>query len=240
VSFCIEASDGVTAVSESLKADTIRELGISKEIRVIPNFLDCSIHRRVDAGWVRDRVIGDTEGKILIHVSNFRPIKRTMAVVDLFARVTRDVSAHLLMVGDGPERDATARFAATVGVADRVHFVGEQEEVRPLLSIADVFLLPSAQESFGLAALEAMACKVPVVASRVGGLPEVIQHGVNGFLHPPDDLDAMARSALELLTDEALHDRVAAAALETVEVKFSGQRIVPLYEQYYEEVLHRS
>ena len=239
VSFCIEASDGVTAVSESLKADTMRELGITKDIRVIPNFLDCSIHRRVDAEWVRERVIGDPAGKVLIHVSNFRPVKRTLAVVDLFARITWEVPSHLLMVGDGPDRDAAARLAIELGVADRVHFVGEQEEVRPLLSIADVFLLPSAQESFGLAALEAMACRVPVVASRVGGLPEVIEHGTNGFLYPPEDLDAMARSTIDLLTKPDLHERVAAAALKTVEVKFCGQRIVPLYERYYEEVLHR-
>ena len=237
VAFCIEQSDGVTAVSESLKRDTYRELGITKDIRVIPNFLDCSVHRRVDAEWVRERVIGDPAGKVLIHVSNFRPVKRATAVVDVFARVTKEVPAHLLMVGDGPDRDNAARFAAELGVSERVHFLGEQDEVRSLLSIADVFLLPSAQESFGLAALEAMACEVPVVASSVGGLPEVIQHGVNGFLHPLDDLDAMAQSAVRLLTDPALHRRVAAAALETVQVKFCDQKIVLLYEGYYEEVL---
>ena len=237
VAFCIEQSDGVTAVSESLKRDTYRELGITKDIRVIPNFLDCSVHRRVDAEWVRERVIGEPAGKVLIHVSNFRPVKRATAVVDVFARVTKEVPAHLLMVGDGPDRDNAARFAAELGVSERVHFLGEQDEVRSLLSIADVFLLPSAQESFGLAALEAMACEVPVVASSVGGLPEVIQHGVNGFLHPLDDLDAMAQSAVRLLTDPALHRRVAAAALETVQVKFCDQKIVLLYEGYYEEVL---
>jgi N-acetyl-alpha-D-glucosaminyl L-malate synthase BshA len=240
VSFCIEESDGVTAVSESLRTDTIRELRITKEIRVIPNFLDCSLHRRVDAEWVRERIIGAPAGKVLVHVSNFRPVKRTTAVVELFARVNRAVPAHLLMVGDGPERDAAARRADELGIGDVVHFVGEQDEVRSLLSIADVFLLPSAQESFGLAALEAMACQVPVIASRVGGLPEVIQHGENGFLHAPDDLDGMARSAIDLLEDAALHQRVAAAALATVQVKFCGQKIVPMYERYYEEVLRRS
>ncbi|MCC7417127.1 MAG: N-acetyl-alpha-D-glucosaminyl L-malate synthase BshA [Acidobacteria bacterium] len=240
VAFCIEQSDGVTAVSESLKRDTYRELGITKDIRVIPNFLDCSTHRRVDAEWVRQRVIGDPAGKVLVHVSNFRPVKRVAAVVDVFARVDRLVPAHLLMVGDGPDRDLAARYAAELGVADRVHFLGEQDEVRSLLSIADVFLLPSAQESFGLAALEAMACEVPVVASNVGGLPEVIEHGVNGFLHPPAEHGAMARSAAELLADRALHRRVAAAALETVQVRFCDGKIVPLYEDYYEEVLKAS
>ena len=239
VAFCIEQSDGVTAVSESLKQDTYRELGITKDIRVIPNFLDCSLHRRVDAEWLRDRLIGAQTTKVLIHVSNFRPVKRTTAVIDVFARVCRDVPAHLLMVGDGPDRDSAARLAAELGVADRVHFLGEQDDVRPLLSIAAAFLLPSAQESFGLAALEAMACEVPVVASRVGGLPEVIEHGVNGFLHPPDDLEAMSRSIIGLFTDRSLHHRVAAAGLETVHQKFCGQKIVPLYESYYGEVLAR-
>ena len=237
VSFCIEASDGVTAVSASLKADTIRELGITREIRVIPNFLDCSLHHRVNAEWVRERVIGEPAGRVLIHVSNFRPVKRTTAVVELFARINKAVPSHLLMVGDGPERDDAFRLAGALGVGDCVHFVGEQDEVRSLLSIADVFLLPSAQESFGLAALEAMACEVPVIASRVGGLPEVIQHGENGFLHAPHDLDGMAASAIGLLKDPALHRRVAAAALDTVHVRFCGQKIVPLYERYYEEVL---
>ena len=240
VAFCIEQSDGVTAVSESLKRDTYRELGISKDIRVIPNFLDCSMHRRVEAAWVRDRIIGDPKGKVLIHVSNFRPVKRTTEVVDVFARVTRQVPAYLLMVGDGPDRDVAARHAADLGVGDRVHFVGEQDEVRSLLSISDVFLLPSAQESFGLAALEAMACEVPVVASCVGGLPEVIEHGVTGYLHPPDDVEGMARSAVELLTTPLLHRKMAAAALLAVQVKFCDQKIVPLYESYYEEVLAAS
>lgn len=239
VAFCIEESDGVTAVSESLKQDTYRELGISKDIRVIPNFLDCSVHRRVDAERLRERLIGDPAAKVLIHVSNFRAVKRATAVVEVFARVSRQVTAHLLMVGDGPDRDSAARLAEERGVADRVHFLGEQDEVGPLLSIADVFLLPSAQESFGLAALEAMACEVPVVASRVGGLPEVIEHGANGFLHAQDDLEGMARSAVALLRDDALRRRVAAAALETVHVKFCGQKIVPLYESYYGEVLAR-
>jgi N-acetyl-alpha-D-glucosaminyl L-malate synthase BshA len=237
VAFCIEQSDGVTAVSEKLKEDTYRELSITKDIRVIPNFLDCSAHRRVEAGAVRERLIGDPAAKVLIHVSNFRPVKRVTAVVDIFDRVSRHVNAHLLLVGDGPEMNNATWLARQRGIEDRVHFLGEQDQVAQLLSIADVFLLPSAQESFGLAALEAMACEVPVVASRVGGLPEVIDSGVNGFLHPVEDSEAMAQSAIRLLTDDALHARVAAAAYQTVHTKFCGQKIVPLYEQYYEDVL---
>ena len=239
VAFCIDQSDGVTAVSESLRADTCRELAVTSDIRVIPNFLNCAVHHRVEASSVRDRLIGDKAAKIAIHVSNFRPVKRVTAVIEIFERICREVSTHLLMVGDGPELDAASRLASERGLADRVHFLGEQDQVLPLLSIADVFLLPSAQESFGLAALEAMACEVPVVASNVGGLPEVIDHGRNGFLHPPGDLDGMARSAVALLTDPVLHRRVAAAALEKVSSRFCEEMIVPLYEAFYEEVLAR-
>ena len=240
VAFSIEQSDGVTAVSESLKADTIRELAPKKDIRVIPNFLDCAAHRRVDAGPVRDRLIGDPAAKVLIHVSNFRPVKRVTAVVKVFERVCRQAPAHLLMVGGGPDLDKATRLVGELGLADRVHFLGEQDQVLPLLSIYDVFLLPSAQESFGLAALEAMACKVPVVASRVGGLPEVIEHGRDGFLYAPDDLEGMAQSAVALLTDRGLNQRIGDAARQTVKAKFCGENIVPRYEAYYEETLARS
>jgi N-acetyl-alpha-D-glucosaminyl L-malate synthase BshA len=240
VAFCIEQSDGVTAVSDSLKADTYRELAVKTDIRVIPNFLNCASHFRVDAQAVKIRLIGDASAKVLIHVSNFRPVKRVAAVVEIFGRVRRWVpSAHLLMVGDGPELDTAARLARERGLSDRVHFLGAQDQVQQLLSIADVFLLPSAQESFGLAALEAMACEVPVVASRVGGLPEVIDHGVNGFLHAPTELDQMAASAVSLLTDAALQQRMGEAAKNTVHTRFCSDAIVPLYERYYEEVRAR-
>jgi N-acetyl-alpha-D-glucosaminyl L-malate synthase BshA len=237
VAFCIEQSDGVTAVSESLRADTCRELAVTTDIRVIPNFLNCAVHHRVEASAIRARLIGDNATKIAIHVSNFRPVKRVNAVIEIFERICREVSTHLLMVGDGPELDRASRLASERGLEGRVHFLGEQDQVLPLLSIADVFLLPSAQESFGLAALEAMACEVPVVASNVGGLPEVIDHGRNGFLHPLADFDGMARSAVALLTDSVLHRQIAAAALAKVSTSFCEEKIVPLYEGFYEEVL---
>ena len=166
-------------------------------------------------------------------------MKRVPAVVEVFARICREVPAHLLMVGDGPDLDKAVRLVRKHGLEDRVHFLGEQDQVLPLLSMADVFLLPSVQESFGLAALEAMACEVPIVASRVGGLPEVIEDGRDGFLHLPDELDEMAASCVRLLTDEALHRRMATAARETVSAKFRAERIVPQYEAFYEEVLSR-
>lgn len=236
VAFCIEQSDGVTAVSQSLKADTQRQLGITRDIRVIFNFLDCSVHRRVHVPALRSRFATDSE-KIVIHVSNFRPVKRVTAVIDIFERICREVPARLLMVGDGPDVGEAAQRARSLGVSDSVHFLGEQDQVQPLLSISDVFLLPSTQESFGLAALEAMACEVPVVASRVGGLPEVIAHGSTGFLHEPDDLDAMARSAIRVLTDPHLRARIAAAARQTVHERFCDEIIVPVYEAYYEEII---
>ena len=238
VAFSIDQSDMVTAVSKSLRASTYEQLGVTRDIAVIPNFLDCSIHRRNRLAHLRARFTdGDDATKIVIHVSNFRPVKRVDAVMEIFDRIRRRVPAKLLLVGDGPELATTYRMARELGLSSLVHPLGAQEEVAPLLSISDVFLLPSAQESFGLAALEAMACEVPVVASRVGGIPEVIEHGVHGFLHLPEDVAAMAESAVRLLTDAALHTRIAQAACRRVHEDFCADRIVPLYERCYESVI---
>jgi L-malate glycosyltransferase len=239
VAFCIQQSDGVTAVSESLKADTERGLRLDCEIRVIPNFLDCSVHRRLDVPDLRNRFASDGE-RIVIHVSNFRPVKRVVAVIEVFSRIRKEVPARLLMVGDGPDLGDAVQRTRALDLTSHVTFVGEQDQVLPLLSISDVFLLPSSQESFGLAALEAMSCEVPVVASRVGGLPEVIAHGATGFLHALDDLDGMARSAIMVLSDGKLHRRIASAARRAVHERFCDEKIVPLYEAYYEEVLARN
>jgi N-acetyl-alpha-D-glucosaminyl L-malate synthase BshA len=241
VAFSIEQSDRVTAVSESLRASTYAELRVSRDIEVIPNFLDCAIHRRIDVPSLKAQFsAGGNGAKIVIHVSNFRPVKRIEAVLDVFDRIRRRLPARLLLVGDGPELGSAYRIARERGISELVHAVGAQEEVLPLLSIADLFLLPSAQESFGLAALEAMACGVPVVASRVGGIPEVIEDGVSGFLHPPDALDAMAASGTALLTDDQLHRRVAAAARRRVTELFCADRIVPVYEQCYLNALKKT
>jgi len=238
VAFSIDQSDLVTAVSKSLRTSTYDQLGVKRDIVVIPNFLDCAIHRRHHVGDLRKRFVGnDADAKIVIHVSNFRPVKRIDAVMAVFDRIRRKVPARLLLVGDGPELATAYRLARELGVAPLVHSLGAQEEVVPLLSIADLFLLPSSQESFGLAALEAMACEVPVVASRVGGLPEVIEHGVSGFLHAPDALNEMAESGVMLLSDPAKHRTIADAACARVRDEFCAEKIVPLYEQCYESVV---
>lgn len=238
VAFCLQQSDGVTAVSESLRADTYRELAVTADIRVIPNFLDCAAYSRRKVPELRSQLAPRGE-HVLIHVSNVRPVKRVTAVIEIFARVRREMPARLLVVGDGPDLGSAIRVAKSLGVADDVRFLGEQDTIVPLLSASDVFLLPSAQESFGLAALEAMACEVAVVASRVGGLPEVIEDGVSGFLHDPADLDGMAQSALRLLADEALRKRVTAAGRRIAAERFCDTIIVPRYETYYEETLAR-
>jgi N-acetyl-alpha-D-glucosaminyl L-malate synthase BshA len=239
VAFSIDASDGVTAVSESLKADTYSALRVRSDIRVIPNFLDCAEHGRVPVpDALRQRICRGACEKIVIHVSNFRPVKRADAVIRIFKKIREGgVNARLLLVGEGPDLEKSLRVAREIGVADQVEALGEQDQVQALLSISDVLLLPSEQESFGLSALEAMACEVPVVASRVGGLPEVITDGETGFLHPLGDLDAMAASAVRLLSDPARHARVARAGRRLVETKFCADEIVPKYEEYYEEVL---
>ncbi|MEP6918164.1 MAG: N-acetyl-alpha-D-glucosaminyl L-malate synthase BshA [Acidobacteriota bacterium] len=237
VAFSIDRSDGVTAVSESLRDDTYRTLPVRKAITVIPNFLDCHIYKRVSDPELRKRYCSSGCEKLVIHLSNFRPVKRAPAVVEIFARIRERISARLLLVGDGPDLGEALDLARSLGVAKHVESLGEQDQILPLLSVSDLFLLPSAQESFGLAALEAMACEVPVVASRVGGLHEVIDHGMTGFLHEPSDLEGMAESSVALLTDPELHARVAAAGRRTVCERFSSDLVVPRYEALYEQLL---
>jgi N-acetyl-alpha-D-glucosaminyl L-malate synthase BshA len=241
VAFSIEQSDLVTAVSASLRASTSTELGVRRDIEVIPNFLDCSVHRRLDVPGLRARFTGgDDRLRLVIHVSNFRPVKRVDALMAVFDRIRRRVPARLLLVGDGPDLPIALRLARDGGYGDHVHAVGAQEDVLPLLSVSDVFVLPSAQESFGLAALEAMACEVPVVASRVGGLPEVIEDGVTGYLHLPDALDEMSESVVQLLTDEPRRRAMGGAAARQVGERFCADRIVPRYEACYQRLLKAS
>ena len=233
VAFCIDQSDGVTAVSESLKADTCALLGITRDIRVIPNFLDGTRFTRRNL----PRQPGGPPR--LVHISNFRPVKRIAAVVDVFAQVRARMPATLVLVGEGPELEPARARLRALGLGADVEYAGERLDIVDVLSQADAFLLPSATESFGLAALEAMACGVPVVASRVGGLPEVIDDGVTGFLHTQEDIEGMARSVVSLFSDHALHARIASAARAVAVDRFSVSRVVPLYEAAY-AALHRS
>jgi N-acetyl-alpha-D-glucosaminyl L-malate synthase BshA len=234
VAFSIERSHGVTAVSDSLRQDTIRTLGVRNNIQVIPNFLDCGEFRRRDAGALRARLSPDGR-PIVMHVSNFRPVKRLDAVLQVFRRISAVRPAHLVLLGDGPERPPAEALVAELDLG--VTFAGEQHDLAEWLSAADLFLLPSSQESFGMAALEAMACGVPVIASRVGGLPELIEDGRTGFLRAMDDLDGMAERGIALLSDPALHGDIAARAAGVVASRFCTEAIVPLYERFYEDVL---
>jgi N-acetyl-alpha-D-glucosaminyl L-malate synthase BshA len=241
VAFSIEASDGITAVSESLKRDTTSALAIRRDIEVIPNFLDCEEYTRKPDAALRSRLCSSGECEaVIVHVSNFRPVKRVELVVEIFRRLRDRVRARLVMIGDGPERIPVERQVDDLGLGEVVDFVGEQYDLVPWLSTADLFLLPSSQESFGLAALEAMSCGVPVVASRVGGLPEVITDGVTGFVCDPDDVSGMTDRALRILTDPRLRERVGQAAAADVRRRFQTDIIVPRYEAYYEKVLRGS
>lgn len=237
--FSIAKSDGITAVSEFLKRETVDRFHIpSRAVEVIPNFVDPSIYERGSYPCRRNAFLEQGE-KLLIHVSNFRPVKRVRDVIAIFERVQREVPSRLLLVGDGPERGEAAAEADRLGLEDRVIFLGKQDTVAELLTCSDLFLLPSASESFGLAALEAMASGTPVIATDVGGLPEVIDHGETGLLAPMGDVDAMAAGAIELLRDEARWLQTSRAAQATARERFSAARVVPQYERYYENVIER-
>ena len=233
--FSIERSDAVTAVSRFLKDETYRAFGCTScEIEVIPNFVNLSEYfpseQRARPAFV------PRDARVLMHVSNFRPVKRLPAVIQIFARVQREVPAVLVLIGDGPQREEAELEAERLGVTRRVFFLGKLDSVADLLRSADLFLLPSRSESFGLGALEAMACGVPVVASNVGGLPEVVVDGQTGALAPPEDVEAMAAAAVELLRDSERWRRARAAAVERAR-QFDAGRVVPQYEELYRRLV---
>jgi N-acetyl-alpha-D-glucosaminyl L-malate synthase BshA len=236
VQFALRESDGVTAVSSWLAEETDRVFGHDGPIEVVPNFVDPGRFRREQADDVRGRFAGPDE-RILVHVSNFRPVKNAPDVCRVFARVAEEFPARLLMVGDGPDVTKAREVARELGAADRVRFLGETPDVERVLACADLFLLPSSTESFGLAALEAMACEAPVIATRVGGLPEVVEDGKTGLLFEPGDVDGMARGAIEVLRDEGRARRMGEAARGRVEALFTPGRVVPLYEAFYERIV---
>jgi N-acetyl-alpha-D-glucosaminyl L-malate synthase BshA len=236
--FGIEQSDGVTAVSDFLKRMTIDEFEVTNHIEVIHNFIDLSVYGRNRVGQHLERAsYARPEQKILLHVSNFRPVKRVVDVVRIFERVSREVPSVLLMVGEGPERASAQTLAKRLGLQDRVRFLGRQDRIEELTALADVFLLPSELESFGLSALEAMASEVPVVGSDAGGMPEVVQHTETGYLLPVGDIEGMAARTIEILKDDERARCMGQAARRRATSLFNADRIVTQYERYYEKVL---
>lgn len=234
--FSIEQSDGVTSISQDLKNETVRVFGVQNEIRVIHNFINPSIYKPDPERRGIERFAPNGE-KLLIHLSNFRPVKRVQDCVRVLAEVRKHVDARLLMVGDGPERGPAEHLAWQLGVGKHVEFLGKQNGVERLIRLSHVLLMPSDMESFGLAALEAMACGVPPVATRVGGVPELITDGEDGFLESVGDIAAQSARVVELLANGDLHERMAARARHAAESRFAVDRIIPQYEQYYETVL---
>ena len=236
VTFSINESDAITAVSNNLREETHSSFEIEKEIRVIPNFVDTSRFQQSDKGHFK-KMLAPAGERILVHVSNFRKVKRVEDAIRIFAEVLKKMPSKLLMIGDGPERQNAEELCRHLGVYHEVRFLGKQEQMDEILSIADLFLLPSAYESFGLAALEAMACGVPVISTNAGGLPEINIPGVTGFLSNVGDVDDMAKHALELLSDDTRLLEAKIAAKEHART-FEKSRIIPIYEALYEQVLN--
>ncbi len=235
VAFSINKSDGVTAVSESLKRETYDHFKINKEIEVIYNFIDFERFRRSDKEHFKKAIAPNGE-KILIHVSNFRKVKRITDVIKVFKRVRDVLPSKLLLVGDGPERSDAERMCRELNICEDVRFLGKQDPVEELLAIADLFILPSGTESFGLAALEAMACEVPVISTNAGGLPEINLQGKTGFLSDVGDVDDMAKNAISILKDEATLKEFRKNALEQART-FDLDNILPNYEAYYQKII---
>ena len=236
VDFSLNQSDGITAVSEYLKSETIRQFDIHQDVVVIPNFIDLERFSRVPNPVLRYELAPEGE-PLLMHVSNFRKVKRVVVLVEMMAKLLeKGGTAKLIMVGDGPERLKAESLAKELGVLRHIRFLGKQEQVEQLLSMSDVFLLPSGSETFGLAALEAMACGVPVVSTNIGGLPEVNIHGETGYLVELDDAEAMADYTLKILRDDALKQRLSTNARARAEV-FEQSKVVQVYEEFYQKCL---
>jgi N-acetyl-alpha-D-glucosaminyl L-malate synthase BshA len=236
--FSIERSDGVTAVSRFLKEKTLTNFGLTKEIQVIPNFVDTQKYHRVDASEIRSRFAPNGE-KVLVHVSNFRLVKRVPDTIRIFHEVQKRVPSVLVLVGDGPDRSACEHLVRELGIEAKVRFLGKQQELVPILSASDLMLMPSQSESFGLSALEAMACEVPVISSSVGGLPELQVHGETGFIAEIGDISRMARYAIDLLSSEPRHAQFRAACRARAVEQFDVHSIVSMYEEHYVECLNR-
>ena len=229
--FSMQNSDALTAVSEYLKKRTLQDFTITRHIEVIPNFVDPQRFRRLD----RNR-----EEKILCHSSNFRPIKRIPDIIQAFKTISEETNSRLLFIGDGPERPKIEKMVRNLGLSARVDFLGYVQDVQEIVGMSDLFLLPSDDESFGLAALEAMSCEVPVIATNVGGLREIVSHGVDGYLAEVGDTEAIAQYALKILTDSRRQEEFGRSARQKVLEKYGPEKILSKYEELYEETLHNS
>jgi N-acetyl-alpha-D-glucosaminyl L-malate synthase BshA len=237
--FSIEKSDGVTAVSQYLRQATLETFGVRNEIEVIYNFVNCDIYRPEPRPELRERFALAGE-KILIHLSNFRAVKRTDDVIEIFLRVQKELPAVLLMVGDGPERSHAEFLAHQYGIMNSIRFLGKRDNIEELIGVSDLLLLPSETESFGLVALEAMACEVPVVVSKVGGLPEVVTDGQEGYLVDVHNVDGMAERSLEILSNDSLRREMGKRGRETARARFCADKIIKVYEDYYQKVLDKA
>ncbi len=234
--FSIEQSDGVTAISNYLRDRTIREFEIHRPIEVIPNFVNCDLYKRSEDQSLRARWTRNGE-PVLMHLSNFRPVKRITDVIEIFALIREKIPAKLVMIGDGPDHGAAEYLVRKKKLAKDVFFLGKQDRVHEILGVGDLFLLPSDSESFGLAALEAMACEMPVLATNVGGLPEVVSHGADGYLFEPRDVETAAKYALDVLTRSDRGRAMGEMARVNARRRYCSNDIIPRYEAYYETVL---
>jgi L-malate glycosyltransferase len=238
--YSIEQSDGVTAISEYLRERTVREFEVKNHIEVIYNFVNCDVYCR-DKNLTKHRAEYAPNGeRILVHVSNFRPVKRVTDVIEVFDRVRKQIPAKLLLMGDGPDRSPAEWLAVQKGIHNDVIFLGKREQVYETLAISDVLLMPSELESFGLAALEAMASEVVPITTNVGGVPEVVEHGKSGFLAEVGDVETMARYAIEILKDESRLRAMGKQCREAARARFCTTKIIPQYEAFYRRVLERS
>ena len=239
IKFAIEESDGVTAVSDYLKKRTVEEFDIEREIRVIHNFIDTSRYEKSPDDCLRNTFTPEGE-KVLIHASNFRSVKRVGDVVRIFEKVRGKIPSKLILIGEGPERLFIQQLVKELKLNDEVYFLGAQDDTETLFLCADLFLLPSEQESFGLAALEAMACGVPVIGSETGGLSEVVTDGETGYLSPIGDIHSMSARAIQLLGNPKQHDLFKAQARKRAFHNFNADRIIPQYESFYEEITNKA
>ena len=233
--FGIEVSDGVTAVSRWLRDETANSFATKKRIEIIPNFVDPKRFQRNRSAFCQ--LFGSSSDKLICHVSNFRPVKRVMDVLAIFHRATRVVPSRMIMIGDGPDRSQAEAFCRQHHLRDRVFFLGNVPNIEELVGASDLFLLPSESESFGMAALEAMASEVPVIATKSGGLPEVVVDGESGYLLPVGDVDAMSARAIEILSNPELQKRMGRAGRHIAETRFNVEKIVPQYRDFYEQVI---